>query len=195
LNKQIALSAVSIFAALALMGGAAYAFFSDTATSTGNTFSSGTLAIQLDDENEAGPLDTVTASIGTGVSAPLVPGGTVSGFISMHNSGTINIAEVKLSATQTTPSTPDLAGVLSITSAVIASDSTCTTGNFDITSSFTTLAALNSTGVDMPNSSLAVNETKYLCLTLTMDSNANNDYQGKTIVETFTFEGHQDTTQ
>ena len=41
MNKKIAMSGLSIFAALAVMGGATFAAFTDTATATNNTFASG----------------------------------------------------------------------------------------------------------------------------------------------------------
>jgi predicted ribosomally synthesized peptide with SipW-like signal peptide len=192
LNKQIALSAVSIFAAMSLMGGAAFAFFSDSATSTGNVFASGTLDLLLDDNDEVTPAATVTASFGGN---GLVPGATSSGFLSLHNNGTVNIAEVKLSGTETETSSPDLATVLNITSAKIGTESTCTTAPVDITGSFSTLAALNTAGFDLPSSAITAGSTKYLCMTFTMDATANNTFQGKTITETFTLEGHQDLTQ
>jgi spore coat-associated protein N len=192
MNKRIAFGGISIIAALALMAGATYAFFSDSATSTGNTFATGTLDLRLDDNNESTPASTITSSIGVGSSAPLVPGGTVSGFISMHNAGSITIEEVNLGATQTGTSTPDLATMLNKTSALIGDDLTCTTNQVDVTASLpATLAGLNSTTVDLPSSSIAAGATKYLCLTYTLDPTTDDTFQGKSITETFTFIGHQ----
>src|SRR3989338_8337244 len=105
LNKKIALSAMSILASLALLGGATFAFFSSTATSTDNVFGSGTLVLLLDDDDDLTPASTIDASFGD----TLAPGDTTSGFISMDNDGSIDIAEVNLSATQTVSSSPDLA--------------------------------------------------------------------------------------
>jgi predicted ribosomally synthesized peptide with SipW-like signal peptide len=51
MNKKIALSSLSIMAALALIGGATFAFFSDTETSTGNTFTAGSLDLQIGNES------------------------------------------------------------------------------------------------------------------------------------------------
>lgn len=50
MNTKIALSTLSIFSALALVGGATFAFFSDTETSTGNTFTAGSLDLKVDNE-------------------------------------------------------------------------------------------------------------------------------------------------
>lgn len=192
MNKKIFFSATSILAALALMGGSTFAFFSSTATSTGNVFASGTLNLLLDDNNEETPAATVTSSFG---GTNLVPGGSVSGFVSMHNSGTIDLAEVHLSGNETVTSSPDLAGKLNITSAKIGTEQTCTTAPVDITGSFTTLAALNSAGLDLPSSAISASGTKYLCMTFTFDSGADDTYQGKSITNTFTFVGHQDLSQ
>lgn len=48
MNKRIALSGMSILTALALIGGATFAFFSDVETSTGNTFTAGDLDLKID---------------------------------------------------------------------------------------------------------------------------------------------------
>jgi predicted ribosomally synthesized peptide with SipW-like signal peptide len=53
MNKKIALSSLSIMAALALIGGATFAFFSDTETSTGNTFTAGAIDLQIDNTSYA----------------------------------------------------------------------------------------------------------------------------------------------
>lgn len=193
INSRILLSAASIAAAGALVAGATFAFFSSTATSTGNVFASGTLNLLVDDTNESTPSATIAASFG----GTLAPGASTSGYVSMHNGGSIDMAEVNLSATETVLSSPDLAGKLNITSAKIGTEATCTTSAVDITVSggFTTLAALNAAGVDLPSSAITAGADKFLCMTFTLDSATNDTYQGKSIAETFTFVGHQDMTQ
>ncbi len=186
MNKKIIFSGMSILAALALMGGATFAFFSSSATSSGNVFASGTLQLQLDDNNDAAAT-TITASIG---GPNMAPGDSTSGFISMHNNGTIDIAKVKLGATETVPSSPDLAGQLNITSATIGDDQACSVNPHAVTG-LTTLAALNSAPISMNNSAIVAGGTKYLCMTFTLDNSTDNTYQGKTITETFNFEGDQ----
>lgn len=47
MNRKIVISALSALTALGMMGAATFAYFNDTNTSTGNTFSSGTLDLQL----------------------------------------------------------------------------------------------------------------------------------------------------
>ena len=51
INKKIALSLLSIASALVIVGGATFAFFSDTKTSTENTFAAGTLEVNITDQN------------------------------------------------------------------------------------------------------------------------------------------------
>lgn len=60
MNSKIALSAVSIFSALALMGGSAFAAFTDTASALGNTFSSSSADLQI-----AAGIDTGTGYTAT----------------------------------------------------------------------------------------------------------------------------------
>src|SRR3990167_9958706 len=50
INSKILLSVASIAAAAALIVGATIAFFSDTETSTGNTFAAGELDLRIDAE-------------------------------------------------------------------------------------------------------------------------------------------------
>jgi len=191
------MSGFSVVSALVLMGAGAYAFFSSSATSTGNIFDSGTLTLQLDDNNEVTPAATVTASIG---GSNMAPGSTTSGFISMHNGGSIAIQAVDIKGTETVSSSPDLATKLLFDSVKTGDNSDCSTGASDITASLiaaiggSTLDKLNATEYEIPGG-LAVSATRYLCVTLKFDPTADNTFQGKTITETFTFVGDQDASQ
>ena len=51
MNKKLILSVATISMALAVLGGATVAYFSDTETSTGNLFTTGTIDIAVDGEN------------------------------------------------------------------------------------------------------------------------------------------------
>ncbi len=70
MNKKIVFSVVSIFSALAIMGGATFAAFSDTATTTGNTFATGNADLQVAPD--------VSGNAGTFVET--MPGPTFSGM-------------------------------------------------------------------------------------------------------------------
>lgn len=188
-NKKIIASTLSILTTLAMMGGATFAFFSSQATSTNNTFATGTVNLTLDDDNETTPASTINASIG---GSDLVPGASVSGFISMHNSGSLPITNVTVDGDETVASSPDLAGKLNITTAKIGSNQTCETDPVDVSGTLTgTLTTLNGGPFTLPSSGLTPSQTKYLCLTFTLDSSTDNTYQGKSITETFTFVGNQ----
>lgn len=52
MNKEILLSLIAISTVVALVSGATFAFFSDTETSSGNTFSAGTLDLKIRDQDE-----------------------------------------------------------------------------------------------------------------------------------------------
>src|SRR3990167_1114159 len=51
MNRKIAVSALTIFAVAAAVVGATTAFFSDTETSTGNTFVAGAIDLLIDNES------------------------------------------------------------------------------------------------------------------------------------------------
>lgn len=87
INKRIAISGLSILTALSLMTGATFAYFSDSGISTGNTFSSGTLDLQLSNSGESFT-DNVTATFG---GTNMAPGGSeVLGTLHLKNNGTID---------------------------------------------------------------------------------------------------------
>lgn len=78
-NRKIAFSGISILAALALIGGATFAFFSDIETSSGNTFTAGSLDLRIDsechyflDDNDVGCGEG--AAFGNWVESDLTPG-------------------------------------------------------------------------------------------------------------------------
>src|SRR5258706_2659140 len=83
--KKIAASLATIAATGALLGGATYAFFSDTGTAT-NTFGTGELVLKLTDANEVDQ-DDVTATFG---GSNLAPGScTGNKSVTLKNTGTI----------------------------------------------------------------------------------------------------------
>lgn len=203
-NRKIAFSAISIISALSLMAGATFAFFSDAGTSSGNVFTSGNVQLMVDDANET-DAHAITASFGDG-STKLAPGTSVSGYISMHNTGSIAINKIKLGAHQDSNTnggdSSDLATVLNLT-VKTGDDNTCTTNQSDLTTTINTalggvgnltLAKLNAATYNaLPG--LSTGSTKYLCINFTMDSGAGNTFQGDSISETFSLEADQDASQ
>ena len=84
--KKILIPVMACVLSLGLVGGA-FAYFNDTETSTGNTFTAGTLDLVLSDDDETDQ-DGVTA---TWVSpANWAPGDTVPATLTMKNIGTVN---------------------------------------------------------------------------------------------------------
>lgn len=202
LNRKIGFSILSIAAAFVVMGGAAYAAFSSVASSNGNIFSAGTLNLLLDDNNESTPATTVTASIG---GTNMIPGGTpTSGFISLHNEGTIDISSIDLATSASVNQGPDNNG--DIRNAINLTvktglDNACSTGDTDFTGTLATnfgnglspltLGELNgNTFTGLPGL-VALGADKFLCVTAQLDSSAGNDLQGDSSNVTFTLTGHQ----
>lgn len=83
INKKITLSALSILVSLSLMAGATYAYFTDSATSTGNSFTAGELDINLRS-------DSPTQDAPFNVNG-LEPGETVTRYITVTNDGDIDM--------------------------------------------------------------------------------------------------------
>ncbi|MBI4137359.1 hypothetical protein HY469_04820 [Candidatus Roizmanbacteria bacterium] len=196
MNTRIALSGLSILTVLSLVGGATFALFSDEATSANNVFATGTLDLQLDDDDETFT-DNVSASFG---GTDLIPEATVSGFISLHNAGSVAINEVLFGATEVSNSNNAdgsiLADVLNLTVGT-DSDSACDTVS-DITG--TVAAAIGDNVSPLTLSELIAEDYDalpglgsdyYLCLTATMDTGAGNTYQGDTYTVDFDFTAMQ----
>lgn len=80
--NKIILSLVSIFAVAAIAATATAAYFSDTETSTGNTFAAGTLDLKVDDQDDD---NIVSVTLNN-----LKPGDTAQYQWSWENSGTID---------------------------------------------------------------------------------------------------------
>lgn len=98
INSRILLSVASIAAAGALIIGATFAFFSDTATSSDNSFSTGILDLKIRDNNE-GFSDAVTAST---VANNMIPGGTpTESYVCFKNTGDYDIQEIILAMSAT----------------------------------------------------------------------------------------------
>lgn len=101
MNTKIALSGLSILASLTLMGGATFAFFSNSGTSTGNSFSTGTIDLKLSDSAVNGGLaetdqDSTTVSFGASGLAPNSCTGNQT--LILKNTGSITANHVDITA-------------------------------------------------------------------------------------------------
>ena len=88
----ISISIIGITAAIALSATTAY--FSDTETSTGNSFNAGTLDLKISDHDEYPPKDGVSA---TWTMSNMLPGDIAYGFVILTNSGTIGADHMEIS--------------------------------------------------------------------------------------------------
>lgn len=204
INRKIAFSALSIVSALSLMTGATFAFFSNTATSSANTFSAGSLNLQIDDEDEA-VTESVTASL---VGTNMLPGGTpIAGFVSLHNGGTVNIAEVEMTTTVTEtadPSDPSFLGDVLNVAVLSGDDDTCTTNQTSHTGTLAsalgdgfsplTLSEMHAQTFDaFPG--LLTGADRFICFSVQMASAATSIYQGDAVSVDLAFTGNQDASQ
>lgn len=198
INRKIAMSGMSILASLALMGGATFAFFSDSGTSTGNTFSTGTLDLKLADADETTGTDSVTASFGSG---SLVPGScTGDQTLFLRNDGTIaaNHAEVRVSNVVTdtgSNATPDMDAYLRINK--LTYDDVDVTGQIT-NNNISEFLDLNdwATGSGLDNLSLTnLNSSHALVLDVCLDSSAPNEIQADSVLSTFTVDLNQNASQ
>lgn len=201
INKKIAFSTMSILSALALMGGATFAFFTNAGTSSNNIFASGTLDLQLDDEDEQFT-DSVTGSIG---GENMAPGDSVNGFISLHNNGSIDIGEVLFGATKTgfvDNGGGNLEDVLNLTigtdsaSNCESPDDLTTTidtaiGGGDGTLTLAEIIASDYDALVGLTAPVSAGDTYFLCMDAELDGDAGNIYQGDSVTVSFDFTAKQ----
>jgi len=197
INKKITLSAMSIMTSLVLVGGATYAFFSDTATSSGNTFSTGTLDLVLSDDNET-PAQSVTASFGD----ELAPGEcTGVQTLNLKNDGTTPADHAKVTVANVVTDTggnanPDMHTLLRINSLTydggdVLSQILNVNGN-----TFKDLADWEATAGALDNLPLTnLLSSHPLAMDVCLDDSADNTIQADSVVSTFTVTLNQDSTQ
>jgi predicted ribosomally synthesized peptide with SipW-like signal peptide len=208
INSRILLSAASIAAAGALMVGATFAFFSSTATSTGNVFAAGTFDLRLTDDNQ-GPADTVDT---TWNSSNMAPGtNPVTASLKFRNTGTIagDHVHFKAANTVTDNGTGESIGamdsLLEITAATYDTDGDGvglppanilasipdTNGN-----GWKDLDDLESLSDGMQLGALTdISVDHTLSMTVQLKSTADNTYQGDSVGTVFTGTLHQDVSQ
>lgn len=80
MKSKIAASLLVIALAAALMGGATFAYFTDTATNTGNMFSAGTLKINITQPAQGAAIFNVPN---------MYPGQAVTGYVYVKNAGSL----------------------------------------------------------------------------------------------------------
>ena len=181
INSKILLSVASIAAAAALVIGATFAFFSDTDTSTGNTLATGTLTINITDQNLDSDFQSET--LGTNWQ----PGEERLVNFDVKNTGTLpmNIRGFATGSWNFSPSAGDKVSVTKVEAWNGSSWVNLGTGPF------TGYFYYSPDGI---NSSLYVvngGDRAQLQLTVKLDETAGDEFQGKTFTATLQAEGKQ----
>ncbi len=203
MNRNIALSALSVLTTFALIGGATFAFFSDVGTSTGNTFSAGTLDLKLTDDNESA-VDNVST---TWVGSNLAPGGPgVTATLNFQNTGTVPGDHVHFKAANTltdaaSAETPVAVGnmmqALQITAMSYDGGDILLSlpdGNGNGIRDLDDLSMVAGDGMSLGSlSNLSANHA--LVMTVVLHSSVDNTYQGDSVGTVFTATLHQNASQ
>lgn len=205
-------AAMLVVAAGTLVGAGTQAFFTDTATSIGNVFSTGTVSIQLTDSDE-GPAASVSSSISF---SNMIPGDAVTGSVLVTNGGSLALRYAVNSTTTedtlaaqldltiktidvTTPGTPcdNFDGTILYGSADLGSTITGIKVIGDLATDLGRYLSGSSQNVDTDGSfpsdgAPAVAPTsETLCLRVVLPSITGNAYQGLSTTATFTFDAEQ----
>ena len=85
--KKITFMVVGILLVIGLIGAGTWAYFSDTETSEGNTFTAGTIDIALDGEDNGGVAYATTYFN----VANMAPGDTETAYLEINNTGTLDL--------------------------------------------------------------------------------------------------------
>jgi len=212
--KKLLLSMLATFLVIGLVGAGTYAWFQDTETSTGNTFTAGTMDLKVSDWDEG---------FGDGVSATwtmsnMEPGVTTVGPLSVNlqNSGTIAADHVEISFSHSITDTPDVESDTNPNSvpADMAEWIEITSMTYNGTNFLTGYTDANGNGFfDLDDLTWAVNVaeggpldnlsppppnssgTRTFQMTLKFNAGATNDIQGDILTTTVTFTLNQDSSQ
>ena len=187
INKKILMSALSIVTALSLAGGATYAFFTDTATSSNNVISSGTLSISLNDQNSGEAF--VNENLGTN----WAPGESKIINFDVVNTGSLPI-QLRGFATGTWGSSLlDDQNKVKVTK-VERWNGSGWTPILDVSTGITGLFYYTNTGVETGTFfDLATGEKAQLQLTVMLDPTAGSDFEGGTFATSITVHARQTT--
>ncbi len=180
MNTKIIVSLVVMAAVAAVAGGATVAYFTDTESSTVNTFAAGTLNLGLDNAPGVNPTGSETA---TWVANTWAPGGTKDATLYVNNAGTLGASTTKISfdyvlTDVATPASVD-AGTTVLDNMIKAT--VVKWNGVDVASlEGKTLAQLKAAGItDL--GALAANTEHGLQITWTLDTAADNGIQGDSV--------------
>ena len=208
--KKILGLTIAALLIIGMVGGGTWAYFSDTETSTDNTFTAGTLDLKLQDDDESAT-DGVTASW---FNDNMAPGDSEVGWVDLWNSGTLDAHHVEISFANTvtdvvtTGNDDDISDSMNVTAmsygatdllalsagAFVNTDIEAADVNDD---QIITLDELDSVTIDnlteVPTADSALE--KRLAMTVELDSDTGNGNQGDSVTTVITFELNQDASQ
>ncbi|KKS46433.1 hypothetical protein A3J20_04840 [Candidatus Gottesmanbacteria bacterium RIFCSPLOWO2_02_FULL_42_29] len=195
MNRKILISGLSILSALGIMAAATFAYFSDTGQSTGNTFSTGILDLELADGDQQFTTGNVTASFGGSLSPGTCTGNKT---LTLRNNGTVagDHAEMTVANTVTDnllAATPDMDYYLAINNLTYDGVSVVSQMTDSNTNGYPDLADWASgTGLDDLSLTSVGGLGKDLVLDVCLASAAPNEIQSDSVESVFTVTLNQD---
>ncbi|HWB70781.1 MAG TPA: TasA family protein [Egibacteraceae bacterium] len=193
-SRKVLLSVAAMAAAASIAGLGTYATFSSS-TSASQPVSSGTVTIALGTAGGADNRLTIGAS-------DVAPGDTIQRHVKLSNSGSLNLADIKLTTAATTSSLLDTDatnGLQMVIDKCVAGwvESLTTPYTYtcaDLGGPTTVLASRAVIGSNLALSGLSATTAganDSLRVTLTLPATADNTFQGKTSTVQYTFTGTQ----
>lgn len=186
-KRALMMSVVSLFLCFTMLLGTTYAWFTDSVTSSGNKIMAGTLDIDLFMHNEDGTVVEITDAkeplFGTAALAQdsnntlWEPGKTQVVYLSLVNNGNLDLKyKVNVNVTED----PDnLREVMKYAITPDAQVNTNPVTAWDETQGNSVVFGINAT--EASTVELKAGKTHYFALSLHMDEEAGNEYQGKTM--------------
>ena len=211
MNKKILLSIMAIGLIAMLAGTGIYALFNDTETSTGNTFTAGTLDLKVNDHDEPTYGDGVSA---TWTLSNMKPGDTVGPrSVNLMNFGTVEGDHLEIRCTNQVDDPPGPESDTEELTTDMDKAMEIIGLTYDMNNLLSTLTDLNGNGIidldDFENWNSgegfdnltpipAANQVSFTTFTMQLlfhPTLADNDYQGDILTTTITFTLNQDSSQ
>lgn len=174
MNKKIAMSLMSIFAALTVTGGATFAAWTSTNTNQGNTFGAGDMVLQI---NSQGPVSTGVFALSN-----MVPGDVSDQPLTLANTGDADAATVKITGIPLAVNT-ELADKLTIMFFQdVDNNSVFSVGDVNLGSAHLSDPVWTTGGgYTLPGVTIAAGGSYLLGARITFDADADNSYQNKNL--------------
>ncbi|MCW2792785.1 MAG: hypothetical protein JWO76_1883 [Nocardioides sp.] len=183
-------AALSMGVVLSVAATGTFAFWTDSSTITGTTFTGGSIKLNLKDGTGANPFAHDLTGYASLNLATMVPGNSTAAVITVKNAGTAALTFLA-SSSATNPDTLNLAGALVVK---VTADAATGGSGLAVTCPGTAIASsgtsLNGSLLTTPIA-LAATTTTTICVQVTLPSGANTSLQGATTNATLTFTGTQ----